>query len=152
MIAGNVLRAARSGRTAVWFGDPDQPITPTYVDDFARTLTAVGIGDQSAAAVWHVPHPPAITGRQLALEVCRQAGTELRLWQVRAPLLRILGAVVPLAREAAELVYQFEQPFVVDGEATAVAFGLTPTSWSEGVRACLTVAAAELPPTVHTVV
>ncbi|HYP46558.1 MAG TPA: NAD-dependent epimerase/dehydratase family protein [Propionibacteriaceae bacterium] len=137
MIADNVFRAAREGRTAIWFGDPDQPITPTFVDDFARTLAAVGTADQSAAAVWHVPHPPATTGRELALEVCRQAGTQLRLRKVRAPLLRVLGTAIPLAREAAELVYQFEQPFVVDGQPAVDAFGLRPTSWTAGIRECL---------------
>ena len=51
--------------------------------------------------------------------------------------LRALGAVVPLARDGAALIYQFEQPFVVDGAATADAFGITPTPYADGVRAVL---------------
>lgn len=51
--------------------------------------------------------------------------------------MRVVGSVVPLAREGAEMVYQFEQPFVVDGSRAARAFGLTPTPYEEGVRRTL---------------
>jgi len=137
MIAGNVFAAAVRGRTVTWFGDADQPITPTYIDDFAHTLAAVGTGDRSASAVWHVPHPPATTGRSMALEACRQAGTQLRLREIRSGVLRALGILVPLAREAAELVYQFEQPFVVDGRPTTETFGVMATLWVTGISASL---------------
>ncbi len=62
-----------------WIGDPEMPLTPTFIDDVAATLAAVGTRDASAAKVWHVPQPSVTTGRALAAEACRQAGTELRL-------------------------------------------------------------------------
>ena len=48
--------------------------------------------------------------------------------------LRAIGTVVPLARTGVELLYQFEQPFVVDGTATTKAFDLWPTPYAVGVR------------------
>lgn len=137
MIAGNVFGAARQGRAAHWFGDPDLPITPTLVDDFAATLVAVGTGDTGAAAVWHVPHPAPTTGRALAAEAFRQAGHPVRLHRHGARQLRVLGLASPVARAGAELVYQFEQPFVVDGTATRDRFGVQPTSYRDGVAAAL---------------
>jgi nucleoside-diphosphate-sugar epimerase len=137
MIAGNVFAAVARDRAATWYGDADQPITPTFIDDFARTIAAVGTGDESAAAVWLVPHPEPTTGRRLVAEAARQAGTRPRLREVRSGLLRALGTLVPLAREATELVYQFEQPFVLDGRRTAAAFDLTPTPYADGIAACL---------------
>ncbi len=137
MVAANVFAAARRGRSVHWLGDPDLPLTPTYIDDFARTLVAVGAGDQSTGAIWHVPHPEPTTGRELAAEACRQSGTRLRLFRHGSIRLRALGRVVPLAGEAAELVYQFEQPFVVDGRRAAAAFDLTPTPYPTGVAATL---------------
>ena len=56
----------------------------------------------------------------------------------------MLGRVWPLAGEAAELVYQFEQPFIVDGSRCAAAFDITPTSYEEGVRATLVATAERL--------
>jgi nucleoside-diphosphate-sugar epimerase len=137
LVAGNVFRPALRGWPVQWLGDPDLPLTPTFVDDFAATLAAVGTRDASAAAVWHVPHPGVTTGRALAAEACRQAGTRLRLVRHGSARVRVVGHVVPLAREGAEMVYQFEQPFVVDGSRAARAFGLTPTPYEEGVRRTL---------------
>ncbi len=147
MIAGNVFAAVARGRAATWYGDADVPITPTYIDDFARTVATVGVEDTAAAAVWHVPHPAPTTGRELVAEAARQAGTHARgkVREVGPTLLRALGTLVPLAREAAELVYQFEQPFVVDGSRTTEAFGLSPTPYAEGVAACLAALGAPQP-------
>lgn len=137
LIAGNVFGAALRGRPVHWAGNPDLPITPTYIDDFARTLTVLGLRDDSPAAVWHVPHPEPTTGRALAAEACRQAGR--RLWLVRhgSRQVRLLGSLSALVREGAELIYQFEQPFVVEGRRAARAFGLGATPYEDGVRSTL---------------
>ncbi|SNS14798.1 Nucleoside-diphosphate-sugar epimerase [Geodermatophilus pulveris] len=137
LVAGNVFRPALRGWPVQWVGDPDLPLTPTFIGDFAATLAAVGTRDSSDASVWHVPHPPATTGRALAAEACRQAGTRLRLVSHGSARVRLLGHVLPLAREGAEMVYQFEQPFVVDGAPAARAFAITPTPYEQGVRQTL---------------
>ena len=137
LVAANVFVPALRGWPVQWPGNPDLPLTPTFIDDFAATLAAAGTEDASVAGVWHVPHPDATTGRALAAEACRQAGTRLRLLRFRSAQVALLGSVLPLAREGAEMIYQFEQPFVVDGSRTARAFGLTPTSYQEGVRRTL---------------
>ena len=137
MIAGNVFGAVARGRTAHWFGDPDLPITPTLVDDFARTIAAVGVGDTSSSAVWHVPHARPTSGRELVAEAARQAGTRARVMAHGSGQLRALGLLVPLARQGAELVYQFEQPFVVDGSATTARFGVQPTAYADGIASVL---------------
>jgi len=137
MIAGTVFGAIRKGRTARWFGAPDLPITPTYVDDFARTVAAAGRLDRSDRRIWHVPHPAATTGRELITLAADQVGRRAAVAAVTRRQLRALGTVVPLARDGAALVYQFEQPFVVDGSAAADAFGITPTPYADGVRATL---------------
>ncbi len=137
VIAGNVFRPALRGWPVQWIGNPELPLTPTFIDDFAATLAAAGTRDASDAGVWHVPHPGATTGRALAAEACRQAGTRLRLMQYGSAQLGLVGHVLPLAREGAEMVYQFEQPFVVDGSRAARAFGITATPYEEGVRRTL---------------
>ncbi len=137
MIAGTVFGNVHRGRGARWFGDPDLPITPTYIDDFARTIAVVGRRDSGDSRVWHVPHPVPTTGRELIALAAAEAGRRTRVTAVTRRQLRALGAIVPLARDGAELIYQFEQPFVVDGSATAEAFGVTPTPYLHGVRATL---------------
>ena len=145
LIAANVFASALRGRPVHWVGDPDLPVTPTFVDDFARTVAVAGLQDRSDAAVWHVPHPEPTTGRALAAEACRQAGTRLWLLRHGTRQARALGLVLPLAREGAELLYQFEQPFVVDGRRAANAFGLVPTPFEDGVRRTLSATRAAGP-------
>jgi nucleoside-diphosphate-sugar epimerase len=137
MIAGNVFGPVQRGRPAHWFGNPDLPITPTFLDDFARTLVAAGTEDPSEVAVWHVPHPEPTTGRALVQTACRQAGSRVRLMRHGTAQLRLAGLASGMAREAADLVYQFEQSFVVDGSRAKAAFGLVPTSYGDGVSATL---------------
>ncbi|MEX5303298.1 NAD(P)H-binding protein [Kocuria sp. CPCC 205273] len=134
MIAGNVFDAPGPGDRAFWFGSPDLPITPTFIDDFAHTIATVGREDTSDCATWHVPHPEPTTGRAFVALAAREAGHRNALTAVRRGHLRALGTVVPLARTGVELLYQFEQPFVVDGTATTKAFDLWPTPYTVGVR------------------
>ena len=137
LIAGNVFGSARRGLPVHWVGDPDLPLTPTFVGDFAATLAAAGRADTGDAEVWHVPHPPATTGRRLAAEACAQAGTRLRLLRHGAGRLRALGSVSRVARVGADMAYQFEQPFVVDGSRAARLLEVRPTPYADGVAATL---------------
>jgi nucleoside-diphosphate-sugar epimerase len=137
MIADNVFARAASGYRPIWFGNPDLPITPTLVDDFAATVATVGLHDDATATVWHVPHPAATTGRSFVAETAQQAGGRRGLVALRRPPLRVAGLLWPLAREAADLIYQFEQPFIVDGSATQSRFGITPTPYAEGIAVAL---------------
>ncbi|SNS26322.1 Nucleoside-diphosphate-sugar epimerase [Geodermatophilus saharensis] len=137
LVAGNVFLPALRGWPVQWFGDPDLPLTPTFVDDFAATLAAAGTRDTADAGVWHVPHPAPTTGRALTAEACRQAGTRLRLVSHGSARVRLLGRLHPLVRDVAEMAYQFEQAFVVDGRRAARAFALTPTPYREGVHRTL---------------
>lgn len=143
VFSGPVFGAVARGRWPRWLGNPDVPITPTFVGDFARTVAIVGRRDGERSAIWHVPHPDPLTGRRFAeLAVAARvelSGVRRRRHQdvVAVPrgLVRALGLISPLAREAASLLYQFEQPFVVDGRSTTAAFGITPTPYTESIAA-----------------
>ena len=61
LLGDNIFR----GRRPVYFGNPDLPLTPTYIEDFARALATLGSTPRSWGQVWHVPTGPATTGREL---------------------------------------------------------------------------------------
>ncbi len=139
LLGRTLFGAAVAGRPAVWVGDPDRPITPTLVDDFARVLAVLGEQDgDDLGRVWHVPHPAPTTGREFVAETARQAGSPARVLPVGSRAARALGLVLPIAREGAEVVYQFEMPFVVDGSAFTGRFGgPAPTPYAEGIARTL---------------
>ena len=141
VLGASLFGRARAGRAVLCVGDPDLPLTPTFTGDFARVLADLGEATDPdvLGRVWHVPSPPPTTQRDLVAQVCRQAGTRARLVPVGSRAVRALGLVSPLARAGAEVVYQFEMPFVVDGSAWTARTGVVATPYADGVARTLAV-------------
>lgn len=135
LLGANVFGAAARGRTATYIGDPTLPFSPLYIDDFARGLIALADDPRADGEVWHVPTPPATTGRELMALAYEAAGSRMRFRTVSSRVGRALGTVWPLAREGAEMLYQFEQPFTIDASKFAAAFGSAPTPYAVAARA-----------------
>jgi nucleoside-diphosphate-sugar epimerase len=110
-----VIGAALRGKPARVLGDPDQPHSYTYTIDAARTLAALGTRGDVSGEVFHVPNAPARTTRQLIELVAERLGTRGTVKTTPAPVLRLLGLFDPTIRELPEMLYEFTQPFVVDG-------------------------------------
>ena len=49
--------------------------------------------------------------------------------------LRVAGLFVPEAREAIEMAYEFEEPYILDDSAIRAAYGLTHTPLDEWIPA-----------------
>ncbi|MGO8946709.1 MAG: NAD-dependent dehydratase, partial [Ktedonobacterales bacterium] len=60
-----------------------------------------------------------------------------RMSSVPDIVLRTLGLVNPLVREVVEMLYEFNQPFVVDSSQFVHAFGDIATPHQEAVRRTL---------------
>jgi nucleoside-diphosphate-sugar epimerase len=137
LLGPNLFGAALAGRTARWVGALDAPHTPLFIDDFARGLATLGERPEALGAAWHIPVAPPITGRAFVHRIFEEAGRSPRVGAIGRPAIRALGLVVPVAREANELLYQFEAPYVVDSSKFARAFGGAATPHREGVRRTL---------------
>lgn len=130
-----ILPAIRKGRTAWVPGDPDAPHTFTYTGDMARTLVTLARDPRAHGRAWHVPSPPPVTIRHLADRYCALIGAPpLKLRKLPRFVMRTAGLAVPMAREMAEMDYQFYAPFVLDSTRTQATFGLTPTSVEQCVQ------------------
>jgi nucleoside-diphosphate-sugar epimerase len=66
-----------------------------------------------------------------------QVGAAPRLRKIGSGVGKTLGLVWPLAREGAEMIYQFEQPFVVDGSDFTATFGSSPTSYDQAIASTI---------------
>ena len=135
VLGRNLFRPAVSGGRAVWVGDLDQPLGPLFVDDFAHGLADLGEHDAALGRAWHLPTPPPTTARRFLELVSAAVGRPVRALRLGSTTARALGTVSPLAREAAELLYQFSQPHSVDAGAYRNVFGpgrVTP--YEQGVQ------------------
>lgn len=128
-----VIGAALAGKPAQVIGDPDQPHSYTFTVDAARTLAALGTRDDVVGEVFHVPNAPAETTRQIVARIAEHIGAPIRVKVAPRLLLRALGVVNPTIRELDEMLYEFTQPFVIDGSKATRRLGLEPTPIDDAI-------------------
>lgn len=137
LMGDQVFVPALKGKTARGVGSLDLPHTFTYTSDVGEALAILGERDDAAGQVWHIPSAPALTQRELISRVFAQTGFPPKIGTVSPLMMRFAGLFAPGAREMVEMMYEFEQPFVMDSSRFTRAFGMTAASVDEGLRATL---------------
>lgn len=106
-----------------------------YIDDVAEAMIFPAGQERAYGEAWHVPGPGPITGREFLTLVFKAAETEPKIGTLGRGLLRFVSLFNAEAREFLELLYEFEEPLVLDGSKYTAAFGSYPaTPHEEGVR------------------
>src|SRR5690349_15097491 len=130
-----LLPAITKGRTAWAPGDPDAPHTFTYTGDMGRALVELAGDERSWGRAWHVPSAPAISVRALADRYYAISGAKpVAVRRLPRFVMRTAGLAVPMARELAEMDYQFYAPFIMDSSLTERTFGLKATPLDVSLR------------------
>ena len=129
-----VFGRAVAGKSAQVAGDPDQPHTYTYMPDIGRGLVLLGERDEALGQAWHLPNPATVTTREFVRMVFEAAGGPAKILRAPRLLLRALGLFNPAVRETVEMLYEFEEPFVVDHSKFARAFGDHATPLKKAIR------------------
>lgn len=132
----DLVRPARAGRPLTMLGSLDEPHSFSYVPDAGRALAAVGLSEDGWGSAWIAPVLPPVTQRALAGAIWAAAGREgepsvRRLTRRGAA---ILGLFQPTVRELVEMMYEFDEPFVVDSGEMARRFGVRATGFDEAIR------------------
>lgn len=127
--------APKKGKAAWIPAHLDMPHTFTVNGDMARALVTLAPDERAWGRAWHVPSPPAVTFRELARRYADAAGRPpAKLIRLPRFTMRAAGLVVPMAREVAEMDYQWYAPFHMDATETADTFRLTATDLDTAVR------------------
>ena len=124
---------AVAGKSAQVVGDPDQPHTYSYAPDHGKGLVILGEHEEALGRPWHLPSYETVTTREFVRMVFEEVGGEPKMQRVPKPLLWALGLFNPALRETIEMLYEFEEPFVVDHSAFARAFGDHATPLREAI-------------------
>ncbi len=130
-----VIGRALEGKPAQVVGDPDQPHSYTYLADTGRVLATLGTDDRAVGQVWHVPNAPARTTRALIAMIADEIGHEIKVAPTPKFILQVLGLINPPAGELIEMLYEFEQPFLVDGGKFETTFGTGATPLAQSIPA-----------------
>jgi nucleoside-diphosphate-sugar epimerase len=132
-----VIPPLLAGKTVRVLGKLDMPHTYTYVSDFGKGLVLLGAHEEALGQSWHIPNAPTLTTRQMLTLFFEEAHLPPRMGSVPDFLVRALGLFNPLLREVAEMLYEFNAPFVVESSKFVQAFGDIATPHREAVRQTL---------------
>jgi nucleoside-diphosphate-sugar epimerase len=128
-----VFGRAVEGKSAQVAGDPNQPHTYTYAPDIGRGLVILGEREEALGQAWHLPSPETVTTRQFVEMIFEEVGKPARIQAAPKIVLRVMGLFNPGMREMIEMLYEFEEPFVVDHSKFEQAFGERATPLKEAI-------------------
>ncbi len=123
------------GKPASLIGNIDLPHTFTYIRDFARALVLLGERDEADGQAWHVPNDrPRVTQRQMVEILAEAAGVAPKMSAMGKWMMALGGLFIPEAKESVEMMYEFEQPFIVDSSRFEQMFGMQATPLKDAIR------------------
>jgi nucleoside-diphosphate-sugar epimerase len=137
VLGDRVFPAILAGKTASAVGNLDLPHTYTFIDDFGKALVMLGEQEKSLGQIWHVPNAETITTRELLTLAFTEAGHLPKMSGMGKFMMRIGGIFIAGARETVEMMYEFEQPFVVDHSKYVKLFGNHATPMHKGIQQTL---------------
>jgi nucleoside-diphosphate-sugar epimerase len=123
------------GKAANLVGNIDVPHTHTYIKDFGRALVILGERDEADGQVWHVPNDnPHVTQREMVEMIAREMGIKPKMNTMGKFMMWVGGLFIPEAREVVEMMYEFEQPFIVDSNKFEDTFDMKATPIREAIQ------------------
>jgi nucleoside-diphosphate-sugar epimerase len=132
-------KPALSGRRVSAPMNVDTPHTCHYIPDVAAGLAALGCAeDDVLGRPWMLPCRPAESTRQLIARLAQALGRPIAIAPVPRAMLVLLGLFVPVLSEIREMLYQWDEPFVVDDRRFRARF--EPLTADAADAACATVA------------
>ncbi len=126
-------------------GSLDALHTLSYLPDVGWGLVTLAERDSSLGEVWHLPAAEALTGRQFIEMVFHELRRPPRMRVLRRPVMLLGGLFSPMIREATEVLYQYEYPFVMDASKFTRAFGARVTPHRDAIHQTIEALRDELP-------
>ena len=123
------------GKAAGLIGNVNLPHTHTFTKDFGRALVILGERAEADGQAWHVPNDlPRVTQREMAAMFAEELGVEPKFSAMGKLMMWIGGFFVPEAKESVEMMYEFDQPFIVDSSKFEKTFGMRATPMKEAIK------------------
>ena len=129
-----VFYPALDGKPAQVLGNPDLLHTYTYLPDIGEGLAILGENDQALGQIWHLPSAETLTTRQFIERIFEATGHPPRIQVAPKGILKIIGLFNAELREVIEMLYQFENPHIVDNSKFKQTFGNYATPLNEAIQ------------------
>lgn len=131
-----------AGKSVEVFGNPDTPHAYSYTPDVARGLVELGTRPEAAGKAFHLPVAWTGTSRGLVERCGEIVGKPGRVSVVPKWVMPVVGLVWAPMNAIRKMLYQWEQPYVIDDRRFRETFGVGATPIDDALRATLGVPAA----------
>lgn len=132
-VFGNLV----AGKKAELMGATDQLHSWAYIEDVGRAAALLGTRDEALGRAWIAPHAPPVTQGDMVAKAAAILGIEPRMTTIPGWMMKLVGIFNPDARAMQEMLYQLNEPFVVDTDLFQRTFKLAPTSTETGLARTL---------------
>lgn len=107
--------------------------------DLGRALVALALDESTYGQVWHLPVGEPLAVEDIAALINGELGTAYKISHLPVVILKVLSLFMPSLRELPEMLYQFNQPYIMSFEKFKSHFpGFKVTSNEVGVKALVT--------------
>lgn len=117
-----IFESAYQGHKALWFGRLDMPHDLIYLPDAAAACVLLALNDSAYGQAWHVPGAGPLTGEEFITRVYKAFGKVPKIGARGRTFFQLVGIVAPQVNDMVEVLYQFEQSFVMDGSKFAAEY------------------------------
>lgn len=130
-----VFRRLATGRKPNILARADTKHSYTFTLDIAGALSRLAKSENAYGQVWHLPTAPdPPTGREFAVLAAEAFGSKPEYAILARWMLKVGGLFDKTIYEVSEMLYQNEFDYIFDSSKIRDAFGLTATSYADGVR------------------
>ncbi len=134
LVVDNLLK----GKKANWLNNPKAIHTFSYTPDAAKATAILGNTPSAYNQVWHAPaDDQPITGEEIVRIAAEIIGVQPRIQVLNNAMLWMAGLFQPTIMSLIEMTYQTKYDYIFNSDKFKKAFGFTPTSYRDGISACI---------------
>ena len=128
-----VFGYALKGKKPQLLGDPNALHTQTYMKDIGKALVLLAQTEDAYGQAWHIPSPRTVTQKEFVDLIGQALGKDLGLSIPPKFLVRILGLFIKPMGGIIEMMYEFEEDFVMDTSKFERKFGNIATPLEDAI-------------------
>ena len=133
-----VFGYAVKGKSAQLLGDVNALHSQSYMKDIGKALVLLAQTDDAYGQAWHLPNPRTVTQKEFVDLIGKELNKEVGISVMPKILVRILGLFIKPLGEIYEMIYEFEENFVVDFSKFERKFGNIATPLEDAIQETIT--------------
>jgi len=122
-----------ASRPASMIGRLDMPHSYMYIKDMAKMIYLLMTHEESSGQLWHLPCPAPITQQQI-LDILRDVtNSRVKATTINSSGLGWKSMMKPELKELKDILYQFENPYILNFSRYATTFGERTTTHAQAL-------------------